>query len=442
MRKVKKYDIFISYRRQGGEATARILCERLTDMGYKVFFDVESLRSGDFNRALYEIIDECNDFLLILSPQALDRCANQDDWVRNEISYALEKGKNIVPVLLRGFQFPSDLSPNIAAIRHQNGIEASTEFFDAFIQKLRGFLATKPSLAGRIVQNTLFKRTLPFLLAFMLISGGIFGAVTVYNKTQNVTFPATQTEKNVTKEFLMVTGEKLLKINNLYGLEKICFETCEAFLADEKATSLEYANAEIEHALTEMQKTDTADGFIDANLSNKLDATPIDKSAVTAFAVAYQVAGQEAADRLCMLQFVINDPLYDTATKRKILNLYVRQQQASGKYTLCIVNSIVLPIEKSFLKDFYNSITLLTALPIENYTWLEEEDAIERQADTQLNLTEDTMNELAMVIGNQNTAYTGQLAAFRQQLKQDGFSDEEIEEQVAQLIKSAAGTGG
>ena len=61
----KEYDIFISYRRDGGESTAKILRDKLTELGYSVFFDVESLRSGDFNKKLYSVIEECDDFLLI-----------------------------------------------------------------------------------------------------------------------------------------------------------------------------------------------------------------------------------------------------------------------------------------------------------------------------------------------------------------------------------------
>lgn len=76
------YDIFISYRRNGGEHTAKIIRDRLNKLGYKVFYDVESLRSGICNEKLYSVIDECTDFVLILSPGALDRCVNEDDWVR------------------------------------------------------------------------------------------------------------------------------------------------------------------------------------------------------------------------------------------------------------------------------------------------------------------------------------------------------------------------
>ena len=60
-------------------------------------------------------IDECRDFILILSEGALDRCVDPSavasaDWVRCELAYALEKNKNIVPIMLAGFTaFPDNL---------------------------------------------------------------------------------------------------------------------------------------------------------------------------------------------------------------------------------------------------------------------------------------------------------------------------------------------
>ena len=42
----KKYDVFISYRRDGGDVTAKHLRDALTEKGYKVFLDVESLRKN------------------------------------------------------------------------------------------------------------------------------------------------------------------------------------------------------------------------------------------------------------------------------------------------------------------------------------------------------------------------------------------------------------
>lgn len=102
------YDIFISYRRRGGFETAKHLYDLLTKDGYRVSFDIDTLRNGDFDTELLRRIDECRDFILILSEGALDRCVDPSavasaDWVRCELAYALEKNKNIVPIMLAGF---------------------------------------------------------------------------------------------------------------------------------------------------------------------------------------------------------------------------------------------------------------------------------------------------------------------------------------------------
>ena len=105
-----RHDVFISYRRVGGFETARILYDHLCDRGYSVFFDIETLRNGRFNTALYGKIEECTDFLVVLSPGSLDHCADEDDWLRFEIAHALRKEKNIVPVMTRGFEMPGPRS--------------------------------------------------------------------------------------------------------------------------------------------------------------------------------------------------------------------------------------------------------------------------------------------------------------------------------------------
>jgi hypothetical protein len=42
----KKYDIFISYRRDGGESMAILLHDRLTQKGYRVFLDIDIIYTG------------------------------------------------------------------------------------------------------------------------------------------------------------------------------------------------------------------------------------------------------------------------------------------------------------------------------------------------------------------------------------------------------------
>lgn len=129
-------DIFISYRREGGEFLASLLYQRLTSDGYSVFLDVESLRSGKYNEQLFRVIEECTDFLLILPPNGLDRCVHPDDWVRLEIEHAVDLGKNIVPVMMRGFEWPDVLPEKLQGIPLENGVTANTELFDGVIARL------------------------------------------------------------------------------------------------------------------------------------------------------------------------------------------------------------------------------------------------------------------------------------------------------------------
>ena len=86
-----------------------------------VFYDIESLRSGDFNTKLLEVIEECEDMLLVLPPGGLDRCVNEDDWVRQEVVHALKHQKNIIPVMMRNFTFPKVLPPDMEPLRNKNG---------------------------------------------------------------------------------------------------------------------------------------------------------------------------------------------------------------------------------------------------------------------------------------------------------------------------------
>ena len=94
----KPYDIFISYRRQGGAQYARILQLMLSRRGYEVFLDYDELTDGIFGDHIREAILNSSVFMLILSEGALDRCVNEDDWVRQEISLAVSERKHIIPV--------------------------------------------------------------------------------------------------------------------------------------------------------------------------------------------------------------------------------------------------------------------------------------------------------------------------------------------------------
>lgn len=134
---MKKYDIFISYRRSSYD-TANLIATRLRAAGYSVFFDMETLRSGKFNEQLYEVIDNCKDFLVVLPPNALDRCVNEDDWVRLEVCRAMNGNKNIVPIMLNGFVWPTPMPVGMEELSNYQAITASSvEYFDLAMERLQ-----------------------------------------------------------------------------------------------------------------------------------------------------------------------------------------------------------------------------------------------------------------------------------------------------------------
>ena len=132
-----QYDVFISYRRSSYD-TANLIATRLRAAGYSVFFDMETLRSGKFNEQLYDVIDNCTDFVLVLPPNALDRCVNEDDWVRLEILRAMGAKKNIVPVMLNGFVWPNLMPLGLEELPYYQALTASSiEYFDLAMERLQ-----------------------------------------------------------------------------------------------------------------------------------------------------------------------------------------------------------------------------------------------------------------------------------------------------------------
>jgi hypothetical protein len=103
--------VFISYRRTNFPWALAIF-QDLTQHGYDVFFDFQGIASGDFERVVLENIRTRAHFLVLLTPSALERCGDRGDWLRREIEAALEARRNIVLLMLEGFDFTT---PSIAS---------------------------------------------------------------------------------------------------------------------------------------------------------------------------------------------------------------------------------------------------------------------------------------------------------------------------------------
>ncbi|CAK1545324.1 unnamed protein product [Leptosia nina] len=140
----KNLDVFVSYRRSNGSQLASLLKVHLQVRGFTVFIDVERLEAGKFDNNLLQSIKQAKHFLLVLTPNALDRCKHdneQKDWVHREIVAALQSQCNIVPII-DNFEWPEpeELPEDMRAVCHFNGVRWIHDYQDACVEKLESFL--------------------------------------------------------------------------------------------------------------------------------------------------------------------------------------------------------------------------------------------------------------------------------------------------------------
>lgn len=117
---MNKENIFISYRRVPCVEFARTIHYALAKFGIDSFFDYTSCRDGHFNEKIYDAIDYCQYFFLIMMDGSLDSMSeNENDWVRKELEYAVEKGKIIIPIVKNGHsrQWPDKLPEKLESLR-------------------------------------------------------------------------------------------------------------------------------------------------------------------------------------------------------------------------------------------------------------------------------------------------------------------------------------
>lgn len=153
-----KYDVFISYRREGGYDTAKHLYDLLVRDGYKVSFDIDTLRNDDFDIQLLSRIEQCKDFILIVDAHCFDKILDKSidpkkDWLRCELAHALKHNKNIIPIFLSGVTgFPDGLPEDIVNVTKKNGPEYNRYYFNDFYNTLKKrFLKSKKKSKGKYI---------------------------------------------------------------------------------------------------------------------------------------------------------------------------------------------------------------------------------------------------------------------------------------------------
>jgi len=141
--------VFLCYRREDSGGYAGRLQDRLLhDLGADVLFmDVDSIPIGkNFVKVLHDEVAKCEVLLAVIGRNWIDardehgtrRLDNPNDFVRIEISAALQRDIPVVPVLLEGVRIPDPLQlpKDIGELSVRNGIDVRHSSFHSDVDRL------------------------------------------------------------------------------------------------------------------------------------------------------------------------------------------------------------------------------------------------------------------------------------------------------------------
>lgn len=148
--------IFLSYRRGDGGHAGRLTDALRARLGAKsVFQDVTAIAPGrDFTTAIDSALDSCDAALAVIgpgwlsasTPEGVHRLFEPGDYVRLELSRALERTVVVVPVLVGGARLPAaaDLPAELRTLVQRQTVvlhdETWHEDVDGLVRSLRGEL--------------------------------------------------------------------------------------------------------------------------------------------------------------------------------------------------------------------------------------------------------------------------------------------------------------
>ena len=141
--------IFINYRRGDDPGHTGRLFDRLQDVfePRQLFLDVDNIAPGlDFVRELNDRVAECDILLAVIGKAWIDvrnatgarRLDDPDDFVRIEITSALNQGKRVIPVLIGDTPMPhqEQLPEALRPLARRNAVRLTHERFRADTQGL------------------------------------------------------------------------------------------------------------------------------------------------------------------------------------------------------------------------------------------------------------------------------------------------------------------
>lgn len=422
---IERYDIFISYRRDGGYETAQLLYDSLKQLGYRVSFDLETLRGGKFNEQLYSRIEQCSDVLAIMSKGSLALRENrEDDWFRLEIAHALKHGKNIVPVFLRDFKFPDKktLPPDIAEIVDFNGVVAAQEHYDSTVKKICEKFKARPRRSKwKIIGLALF-----LLLA---VSGiGIWK-----NFDALFPYPFTAEQKNEVNAWVGQMGMLCASYNDYISAATDFLGSVRLSVDSGSRRSYDDAVPLFERRVKiAKQKFDAAAMEI-KHLLARPNCMPTDVAGVPMFMESCAMDFVGAEETVRYLEHIA-DPAFPCAkhNRYKALELKVNDRKLQVEIFAYSVMGVFYKVSQPALEEFMKMAREWTHIPHlgEANEWLKDEKAIENKLEVLLNRYAETVGELQTILGDQTAALAKDEIDFNALLTNIGSTPEQSEKML------------
>lgn len=151
--------IFVSYRRDDSSGHAGRLFDNLAKHfgPDQIFMDIDTIEPGeDFVTVIENAVGSCEILIVMIGRHWLSnagettrRLDNPNDFVRLEITTALNRGIRVIPVLVQRSSMPrpQDLPPDLAKFTRRNAVELSDlrwpSDVDRLIHKMEGILAQR-----------------------------------------------------------------------------------------------------------------------------------------------------------------------------------------------------------------------------------------------------------------------------------------------------------
>jgi hypothetical protein len=154
-----KRKVFISYRRDDAAGFAHAIHDRLVENLPKeqVFMDVVGIEPGaDFVEKLKSTVNQCSVLLALIGKRwfgedngGRPRIHDPNDWVRAEVSTAIQRGVRVIPVLLDGATMPAteSLPEDLRPLTRMNAVDVRGSRLNADVWDLTG--STITALGGK-----------------------------------------------------------------------------------------------------------------------------------------------------------------------------------------------------------------------------------------------------------------------------------------------------